>query len=56
MAFTFGWTSPTGTQMSVGVGDKPPIRAGEPKGLPTRTLFIAGGLAVAAVALVILLK
>lgn len=56
MAFTLGFGSPTGTQFSLGIGDKPPIRAGEPSLFPTRTILIVGGLAAAAIALVFLLK
>lgn len=57
-SFTLGIGSPTGTTFSLGFGDTPAKRtvAGEPSGIPTKTLLIAGGLAVAAIALVFLLK
>lgn len=42
--------------MSLGVGDKAPVRAGEPKGFPMKSILIAGGLAVAAIAAIVLLK
>lgn len=59
--FDLGISTPSGTVFDIAYGDlgggapDAIIPAGEPI-FPTRTLLILGGLAVAAVALVILLK
>ena len=55
MAFTLGISDTGGVRFSIG-GTEPPPRTGEPAGFPSRTMLIVGGLAVAAIALIFLLK
>ena len=55
-AWTFGVSEEGGVEFSIGGADTTPVRAGEPSGFPSRTMLIVGGLAVAAIALIFLLK
>lgn len=56
IAWNLGVGDEGGFEFSIGAAEEAPARAGEPAGFPTRTIFIVGGLAVAAIALIILLK